>query len=61
MIHLSHTLGMRVVAEGVEQESQQEFLRLNGCDEIQGYFTGRPVSVDDMQKLLEKMKTDFQG
>lgn len=46
-----------VVAEGVEQESQMEFLRLNGCDEIQGFLFIRPVPAADMQKVLMKMKS----
>ncbi len=54
MIHLSHTLGMKVVAEGVEQESQLEFLRQHGCDEIQGFYICRPVPVDDIHELLQK-------
>ncbi len=54
MIHLSHTLGMKTVAEGVEHESQLEFLRHNGCDEIQGYYVYRPAPVEDMPRLLEE-------
>lgn len=52
MIHLSHTLGMRTVGEGVEHESQFEFLRYNGCDEIQGYFIRGPVPAEEIPRLL---------
>lgn len=52
MIHLSQTLGLKVVAEGVEQEAQLEFLREHGCDEIQGYYISRPVRAEDVLKLL---------
>jgi two-component system, sensor histidine kinase and response regulator len=43
IIALSHQLKLSVVAEGVESENQMNFLRLAGCDDVQGYFTGRPV------------------
>lgn len=52
MIHLSQTLGIKVVAEGVEQRSQLEFLRKHGCDEIQGYYISRPIHADDVLKLF---------
>jgi diguanylate cyclase (GGDEF)-like protein len=53
MIHLSQTLGLKVVAEGVEYEDQFEFLRQHGCDEIQGYYISRPVHADDVLKLFD--------
>jgi diguanylate cyclase (GGDEF)-like protein len=42
VIHLGRTLGLRVVAEGVETESERQFLLENGCGEMQGYFFCRP-------------------
>lgn len=42
MISLAHRLGAKVVAEGVEQELQWEWLKRAGCDYIQGYLIGRP-------------------
>lgn len=53
MIHLAHNLGMKAVAEGVEHESQFEFLRHNGCDEIQGYFIHGPAPAQDIPRLLD--------
>lgn len=42
-IGLGRNLNLRIVAEGVEQESHIDFLRSEGCDEIQGYFCGKPM------------------
>jgi diguanylate cyclase (GGDEF)-like protein len=52
VIALAHTLGRKVVAEGVETEAQLEFLRSRQCDEMQGYLFSPPVSADDMAQLL---------
>lgn len=46
IIALGHTLNLRIVAEGVETEIQQEFLRQLGCDTLQGFLLGRPVPAD---------------
>ncbi|MDQ3288320.1 MAG: EAL domain-containing protein [Pseudomonadota bacterium] len=43
IINLAHALDYRVVAEGVETQEQSWLLRVLGCDEMQGYFFGRPV------------------
>jgi EAL domain-containing protein (putative c-di-GMP-specific phosphodiesterase class I) len=49
---LAHSLNLCVVAEGVETEPQLEALRLVGCDRIQGYLTGEPISTDGVTRLL---------
>jgi diguanylate cyclase (GGDEF)-like protein/PAS domain S-box-containing protein len=56
IISLAHSLGMDVVAEGVECEHQVEFMRLNGCDVIQGYFYGKPMPALDFSRLLADRK-----
>ena len=43
IISLARNLGMRTIAEGVEEPGQLDFLRRHGCDEIQGYLFGRPM------------------
>jgi diguanylate cyclase (GGDEF)-like protein/PAS domain S-box-containing protein len=43
IIALGHNLGLKVVAEGVETQQQLDFLRANHCDELQGYYFGRPL------------------
>lgn len=52
MIDLAHGLNMVVVAEGVETLEQLQFLRKNGCDEVQGFLFSKPVPVDRFEKLL---------
>lgn len=50
-INLSHELGLRVVAEGVEDEQTLELLRSLGCDYAQGYFLGKAMSVERLSQL----------
>jgi EAL domain-containing protein (putative c-di-GMP-specific phosphodiesterase class I) len=46
VIALGHGLGLKVVAEGVETQEQLDFLRAQGCDQMQGYLLSRPVDAD---------------
>jgi diguanylate cyclase (GGDEF)-like protein len=50
IIAMAHSLGLSVVAEGVEDETQLAFLRSQGCDEFQGYLTSKPISADEFTK-----------
>jgi diguanylate cyclase (GGDEF)-like protein len=52
IISLAHSLKLKVVAEGVESETQANFLRLLNCDEAQGYLFSKPVPSDDLAKML---------
>ena len=52
IIALSHVLGRRVVAEGVETINQLELLREQACDVVQGYYLARPLSVAGITELL---------
>ena len=47
-IELGHNLGLRMVAEGVEDERTADRLARMGCDVLQGYLIGRPVAADDL-------------
>ena len=53
LVAMAHSLGMEVVAEGVETEAQLEFLRNIGCDEAQGYLLGRPMPPEQLASRLE--------
>ncbi|HEU4707795.1 MAG TPA: EAL domain-containing protein [Methylophilaceae bacterium] len=53
IIHMSHKLGMRVIAEGVETEEQRDLLAGAGCDYVQGYLFSPPVSVDEFERMLK--------
>ena len=57
VIALGHNLGLKVVAEGVETEQQLEFLRANHCDELQGYYFGMPLPVDEFAEMLRTTDT----
>ncbi len=52
VVTLGHALDLKVIAEGVETEDQQEFLSSEGCDEGQGYLYGRPIEAEEFEKLL---------
>ncbi|MBP5998288.1 MAG: EAL domain-containing protein [Azonexus sp.] len=51
-IALAHSLGLRVVAEGVETMAQWQLLRDHGCDEVQGYLIARPAPAEDLAGIL---------
>jgi diguanylate cyclase (GGDEF)-like protein/PAS domain S-box-containing protein len=53
IISLAHNLGLRVVAEGVENPGQLEFLEAHGCDIVQGYLVSRPVSETKLLAFFE--------
>ena len=50
IIGLAHNLDLRVIAEGVENPAQLEFLQAQGCDEIQGYLVARPMPEPDVSE-----------
>jgi diguanylate cyclase (GGDEF)-like protein/PAS domain S-box-containing protein len=52
IIMMAHELGIKVVAEGVETEAQFNLLKSKGCDVIQGYLTGRPMTAQAFEALL---------
>jgi diguanylate cyclase (GGDEF)-like protein/PAS domain S-box-containing protein len=52
IVQMGHSLGLRVVVEGVETEEQETFLRAIGCRHVQGYRFGRPMLIGDLQARL---------
>jgi diguanylate cyclase (GGDEF)-like protein/PAS domain S-box-containing protein len=54
IIALGHNLGLKVVAEGVENEEQIEFLCQNLCDELQGFYFGKPMLASELATLMRR-------
>ncbi len=54
VISLAIDLGMKVVAEGVEEKDQLEFLSNKGCHIIQGFYFSKPASIDQFKKFISK-------
>ncbi|WP_404458181.1 EAL domain-containing protein [Oceanobacillus kapialis] len=52
VIHLAKEIGMRIVAEGVEEKEQYDFLKERNCDLIQGYYFSKPVPLADYEEML---------
>ena len=50
VVELGHGLDMRICAEGVETTEQLDFLESEGCDEVQGYLVGEPMTVDQFER-----------
>ena len=48
IISMSKSLGIEIIAEGVETVEQLNFIKLHDCDEVQGYYTGRPVPAEQL-------------
>ena len=56
VVQMARSLGLRTIAEGVEDETTLDALRFQGCDEVQGYLFGKPMPAEQMAKRLEAMK-----
>ncbi len=54
IIAMAHILGLKVIAEGVEDELQLAFLKERKCNEFQGYLFGKPMPARDLEELLAK-------
>jgi len=56
IIQMAHELGMQVIAEGIETESQKVLLQQAGCDFGQGYFFSKPLLPDDFVALTPNLR-----
>jgi diguanylate cyclase (GGDEF)-like protein len=54
VLGMARALRLKVIAEGVESGQQAEFLRQHGCDEIQGYYFGRPMPAEQFARFLQE-------
>ncbi len=52
-IGLAHSLGLRMVAEGVENAAMQAELTRHGCDQVQGYHVSRPLPASELERWLD--------
>lgn len=60
IITLASSLGLEVIAEGVESMAQQDFLNARGCRMFQGYLIGRPMRLEDFEALMRRAGADFE-
>ena len=60
IISMAHNLGLKVIAEGVEDKEQLRFLQLRDCDFVQGYFFSRPVSSEVFEKEFCNLQKEFK-
>jgi len=61
IVALGHTLGLKIVAEGVETAEQQEFLTSLGCDSLQGFLPGRPVPAEKFLMAASQIDANARG
>ena len=61
LISMAHSMGMKVVAEGVEEQAQLDLLCDFGVDEIQGYLLSKPVEAEDFGKMIEQPEQKLQA
>ncbi|MPM04188.1 putative cyclic di-GMP phosphodiesterase PdeC [bioreactor metagenome] len=54
IIQLSHKLGITVVAEGVEEKEQVDYLKSIDCDTVQGFYYSKPENFENVVNMLNK-------
>jgi len=54
VIAMSHEMGLKVIAEGVESDLQDQFLKNQGCDSVQGFLYSKPVDGDEITRLYTR-------
>ena len=56
IIAMAHGLGLHVIAEGVEEQSQEQFLMASQCDMLQGYYYSRPLPAADIEPFIQRFQ-----
>lgn len=51
IVKMAQALNMRVIAEGIEEEAQLEYLKKISCDQYQGYYFSKPLKAKDLEEL----------
>ena len=58
---LGSSLSMKITAEGIETDSQLSFIKEHGCDEVQGFLTGRPIALADFLVLTGQQAENVEA
>ncbi len=56
LLSLGHSMGLSVIAEGVETDGQHRWLAAHGCDQVQGYLLGRPMPLQEVLTVLDRSR-----
>jgi EAL domain-containing protein (putative c-di-GMP-specific phosphodiesterase class I) len=56
IIAMAQKLNLELVAEGVESEEQIDFLKINNCEVVQGYFYSKPVPEHEISLMVDKIQ-----
>ncbi len=57
IINMSHSLGVKTLAKGVENKNQLELLKLFGCDYIQGYYISKPLPFEELKEFIKQQNS----
>ncbi len=61
IVNLGHSLNLKVIAEGVETKDHEDFLRSEGCDEVQGFRYSRPIPAEEFDSFIKSYSGDLSS